>query len=413
MGLLDNFNFDDPRTMGLLQAGLGVMAQAGDTSRPYNVGQALSGGLNAYTGSIAAAKKQKQDELEYKQEQEVRQMQMNEMRRKSQMEEAIRGQFQKAYQVGGKTVNPDWAFKDTFGGTPSGQPQYIDKPEGMDQQALMKGLYGIGAHEQAMDVQSKLAKQAEEFGTAPQVGIGNDGKPFTYVMGKNGTQRRLENTAPRDKMEIRNLGGRDEAYNPYAIKDGQVFNKTATIGEQMTDTRARQSMAQSDRHFQASNARAIESNEIARSEKKRVEDMTKGGQVASFDTMLGTLDRLKAHPGLSRSVGLYGALPTMPGTDSANFKAELETFQSQAFLPMVSQLKGMGALSDAEGKKITAAVGALNPSMGEKAFRESVDRIYGDMEAARGRVAGTNATSKTKTIGGKTYVNDGHGWMAQ
>ena len=94
MGLLDNFNFDDPRTMGLLQAGLGVMAQAGDTSRPYNVGQALSGGLNAYTGSIAAAKKQKQDELEYQQAQEVRKMQIAEMRRKSQMEEAIRGQFQ-------------------------------------------------------------------------------------------------------------------------------------------------------------------------------------------------------------------------------------------------------------------------------------------------------------------------------
>jgi hypothetical protein len=104
--------------------------------------------------------------------------------------------------------------------------------------------------------------------------------------------------------------------------------------------------------------------------------------------MLGTLDRLSKHPGLERSVGKMGALPTMPGSGSANFQAELNTFQSQAFIPMVAQLKGMGALSDAEGKKLTAAVGALDPKMGEQAFRESLARIIGDMTAARARLAG-------------------------
>ena len=48
----------------------------------------------------------------------------------------------------------------------------------------------------------------------------------------------------------------------------------------------------------------------------------------------------------------------------------------------------MGALSDAEGKKLTAAVGALNPAMGEKAFRESIGRITTEMDAARARVSG-------------------------
>lgn len=55
---------------------------------------------------------------------------------------------------------------------------------------------------------------------------------------------------------------------------------------------------------------------------------------------------------------------------------------------MVAQLKGMGALSDMEGKTLKQAVGALDPSMGEKAFRESVDRITADMQAARSRVVG-------------------------
>lgn len=123
-------------------------------------------------------------------------------------------------------------------------------------------------------------------------------------------------------------------------------------------------------------------------------EAAKASQVASFDTMIGTLDRIGKHPGLDRSVGVVGAFPTMPGSDSANFQAELETFQSQAFLPMVSQLKGMGALSNAEGAKLTAAVGALNPKMGEKAFRESVARIQGDMQAARDRLTGSAPAPK-------------------
>jgi hypothetical protein len=128
--------------------------------------------------------------------------------------------------------------------------------------------------------------------------------------------------------------------------------------------------------------------------KAEAANMTKQTQIASFDTMIGTLDRIGSHPGLARSVGMVGALPTMPGSDSANFQAELETFQSQAFIPMVSQLKGMGALSDAEGKKLTAAVGALNPKMGEKSFRESVSRIKADMQAAKARVSGQSGAKK-------------------
>lgn len=188
-------------------------------------------------------------------------------------------------------------------------------------------------------------------------------------------------------------------------------NNQATIANsasnaQLTDARARDF-----------NSTKVEENKLKREQKEETTNLTKASQIASFDTMLGTLDRLSQHPGLARSVGVLGALPTIPGSHSANFQAELNTFQSQAFLPMVAQLKGMGALSDAEGKKLTAAVGALDPKMGETAFRESVKRITDDMNAARARMAGTGgkaaaatAPAQRKTIGGKTYENDGKGW---
>jgi hypothetical protein len=186
-----------------------------------------------------------------------------------------------------------------------------------------------------------------------------------------------------------NANARLQAQTSQANNSASLANSARTAD--MTDARAREF-----------NATKVEDNRIKREAKDDTANLTKASQIASFDTMLGTLDRLSKHPGLSRSVGLVGALPTVPGSDSANFQAELNTFQSQAFLPMVAQLKGMGALSDAEGKKLTAAVGALDPKMGEKAFRDSVKRITDDMDAARKRMVGGKAAGADKSISTRT-----------
>lgn len=226
-------------------------------------------------------------------------------------------------------------------------------------------------------------------------------------------QQRLKAVPIKDRLEMERK--KYEFENPSAsarlTAETSTNNNRATIAQsadnaRMTDSRAREF-----------NATKVEENNLKREQKQETSDMTKASQIASVDTMLGTLERIVAHPGLGRSVGIPGAFPTIPGSDSANFQAELETFKSQAFIPMVAQLKGMGALSDAEGKKLTAAVGALDPKMGKKAFVESARRIIDDMTAARGRIQGTGgksaaatAPAQRKTIGGKTYENDGKGW---
>ncbi len=76
------------------------------------------------------------------------------------------------------------------------------------------------------------------------------------------------------------------------------------------------------------------------------------GAVDTFSTALDSLNEIEQSPGLSKAVGIRSAFPTVPGSDAANFEARLDTFKAQTFLPMVQSLKGMGALSDAEGKKI-------------------------------------------------------------
>lgn len=105
------------------------------------------------------------------------------------------------------------------------------------------------------------------------------------------------------------------------------------------------------------------------------------GAVDTFSTALDSLNEIEQSPGLSKAVGIRSAFPTVPGSDAANFEARLDTFKAQTFLPMVQSLKGMGALSDAEGKKLSDAVGALSPKMSEKAFRDSIGKIRNQLES--------------------------------
>lgn len=219
------------------------------------------------------------------------------------------------------------------------------------------------------------------------------------------TKEQLERLTPN--VIAQNLGGHTEFVdmnpntNPGVV--GQRLERTASPESVLSASTAVRGQDMTDARARDLNATKVEENKLKREAKEEASNQAKASQLASFDTMLGTLDRLSNHAGLARSVGVYGALPTMPGSDSANFQAELETFKSQAFIPMVAQLKGMGALSDAEGKKLSAAVGALDPKMGEKAFRESIGRIIADMRAARDRLAGgtkQGASASQSTSGG-------------
>jgi hypothetical protein len=126
-----------------------------------------------------------------------------------------------------------------------------------------------------------------------------------------------------------------------------------------------------------------------RSEKQAKEESQKQGVVASFDSALETLGRIANHPGKSSAVGFGGTTASMiPGTNAAGFASQLETFKAQVFLPQVQNLKGMGALSDAEGKKLTAAIGALDQKMKPAEFDAQLKIIENDLRKARARVSG-------------------------
>lgn len=133
----------------------------------------------------------------------------------------------------------------------------------------------------------------------------------------------------------------------------------------------------------------IEDLKSKAAEKQQTLQSQAQGRVAAFDSAIDTLDLVSKHPGKKSVVGTLsgGVLSAIPGTDAAGFSTQLETFKAQTFIPQVAALKGMGALSDAEGKKLTAAVGALDVKMKPVEFDAAVARIKRDLEAARQRAS--------------------------
>ena len=110
---------------------------------------------------------------------------------------------------------------------------------------------------------------------------------------------------------------------------------------------------------------------------------------ANIDNMLNTIERVKKNPALNAVVGpLEGSdyypqtfvgmqLGTASSDDRADAIALIDTLGSQAFLAQIPNIKGMGALSNEEGKKLQAALQNLSRKQSEKQFRANLD------EAAR------------------------------
>ena len=135
--------------------------------------------------------------------------------------------------------------------------------------------------------------------------------------------------------------------------------------------------------------------------------------LAEVDLGISSAQNLLTHPGLESAVGFGANFPTTPGSPAADFEAALESFESQVFLNQVEKMKGLGALSEAEGKKIGAAIASLSLKQSDTAMKKSLGTIINTFNkgkeflktkfgvAPSGAVStpGAGATPTTTTVG--------------
>ena len=96
-------------------------------------------------------------------------------------------------------------------------------------------------------------------------------------------------------------------------------------------------------------------------------------QMAQISEALTSAEALLNHPGLEAATGTFRGFALIPGSDGANFKANLETFVSQNVLPKLELLKG--SMSDNDIKFIKQSAGALQRNQSEAQFKENLQGI--------------------------------------
>jgi len=106
----------------------------------------------------------------------------------------------------------------------------------------------------------------------------------------------------------------------------------------------------------------------------------------TFDTTLTTVDQILNHPAFETATGWSSFVAAVPGTEARDFSALVDTLKSKLFTMEVSKMKGMGALTEAEGRKLTDAIQNLDRSQTSGAFRKNVKEIRKYIEKGRSTI---------------------------
>lgn len=239
---------------------------------------------------------------------------------------------------------------------------YQQSPEGFSQLTDLIGMHAVGP-EKYFDIQDKVAGRDIDRGKLAETIRSNQAGEDLQQRGQDITVRGQNISAKNAELsrEIQRAELQDKVLDRQIARETNQI-KLDELKQKQADVRQKAEIAKADRQAAAQ------------------------GAVDTFSTALDSLGEIEKSPGLSKAVGIRSAFPTVPGSDAANFEARLDTFKAQTFLPMVASLKGMGALSDAEGKKLSDAVGALSPKMSEDAFRSSIGKIRTQLESKLGTV---------------------------
>jgi hypothetical protein len=184
--------------------------------------------------------------------------------------------------------------------------------------------------------------------------------------------------AARAPAELRKA----EAEALKAATDAKFAESEAVAGLNLKQAQIR-NLAMQPQIAAANLAIARETNALKREELIIARDQKVQGLAADYqgaldnaDRLLNTVDGLLNTPAnvIESATGPISSrfVPTFD-QDTADFEEAVEGLKSQAFLSQVAQIKGMGALSNAEGEKLSAALGNLS-------LRQSRARLVANLQ---------------------------------
>lgn len=95
----------------------------------------------------------------------------------------------------------------------------------------------------------------------------------------------------------------------------------------------------------------------------------------AIDNTKQTIKNILSSPGLDMATGATSLVSAIPGTEAKDTAALVDTLKSQAFMSEIQKMKGLGALSENEGKKVADALGSLDLGQSKTQFTKTLGTI--------------------------------------
>jgi len=250
---------------------------------------------------------------------------------------------------------------------------------------------------------ANLTSDIKEYQFAKQQGYDGSFLDFTSAKARkaNSTQYGLNpiwGVDPVTKKPSLGVVGNDGTFKPLDLPDN--FQPTPGLNNVDTGTEIQQRDKRSGQLVQ-SIPKDLAGAEQQKAEGKLTGEAAKAlpATLAKADNAIKTIDEALAEKnGLHYSTGLWSMLPTRPGSDSANFQAKLKKIQGATFIQAYQDLRGTGAISEAEGSKAEDAIAALSVAQDE-------DHMIAALKDLRDVIAA--GKERAKMLAGKAPDNSG------
>lgn len=192
----------------------------------------------------------------------------------------------------------------------------------------------------------------------------------------------------RNALEVRNLAEDAET----KVANRRIADLEVQIKQANSETQRGQLVLERDKLIEA------------QGEKQRAKETAAQSQLEGIERSLSTVDAISKHPGAEGFFFGPGTIngkvsQFVPGTDRKSLQGLVDTLTSQQFLTSIKEMQGMGALSDAEGRRIASAVATLDLDQDAKSFKNAIGVVRATLEKARNKVVGSGQLPSTNAAG--------------
>ena len=146
-------------------------------------------------------------------------------------------------------------------------------------------------------------------------------------------------------------------------------------------------------------------------------EMAAPAEIQAGQNALALLDNIRNDPYLARGTGGTSLFNRIPGTGGYDFSNKVEQAKSGAFLTAIQQMRGLGALSNAEGSAATAAITRMDTATSEEAFKAALDDyekiVRQGIERAQSRIGGASSAPAAKGSIGGNRTSTGVQWSVE